>query len=162
MASGHFEVKKFIMSESTWTPPKFGSPVWLGISAKDVARAEAFYTTVFNWTIKASPRKPEQSEIDAATRLVDWNPDVKLSGGIVPRPDGDNPTAQPPPGPGGVVLYWFVEDLTKTAETIERAGGKMIGSKEPIKEGDAGLYRFFEDTEGNVGAVYQLVSNKCG
>ncbi|KAL2264598.1 hypothetical protein VTJ83DRAFT_7108 [Remersonia thermophila] len=148
------------MCDSTWTPPKLGSPVWLGISAKDVARAEAFYTEVFSWSFQASPRKPEESEVDAKTRLVDWNPDVKLGGGIVPRPDGDDPTGLPAAGPGGIVLYWLVEDLTKTAETIERAGGRMIGSKEPIKEGANGLYRFFEDTEGNVGAVYQMVSNK--
>ncbi|KAL2116042.1 hypothetical protein VTJ04DRAFT_10297 [Mycothermus thermophilus] len=150
------------MSETTWVPPKFGSPVWLGISAKDVARAEAFYTAVFNWTIKASPRKAEESERDAATRIIDWNPDVKLGGGIVPRPDGDDPSGLPAAGPGGVVLYWLVEDLNKSAEAIERAGGKMVGSKEPIKEGDAGLYRFFEDTEGNVGAIYQFLGVPCG
>lgn len=62
------------------------------------------------------------------------------------------------PGPGGVCAYWLVEDLKKIAEVIKEAGGKMRGeSEEPIKEGEFGLYRFFEDTEGNVGAVYQIV-----
>ena len=57
-------------------------------------------------------------------------------------------------------MYWLVEDLNKTVAVIETAGGKMIGSKEPIKEGEsaqAGVYRYFEDTEGNVGGVYQLI-----
>jgi predicted enzyme related to lactoylglutathione lyase len=40
---------------------------------------------------------------------------------------------------------------------IEQAGGKMVQSKGPLKEGDSGLDRYFEDTEGNVAAVYQLV-----
>jgi hypothetical protein len=30
----------------------------------------------------------------------------------------------------------------------------MLSEKE--KEGEYGLYRFFEDTEGSVGAVYQM------
>jgi predicted enzyme related to lactoylglutathione lyase len=54
-------------------------------------------------------------------------------------------------------VFWLVEDLGKTAEMIERAGGKMVGSEEPIKEGETGLYRYFEDTEGNVGGVYQFL-----
>jgi predicted enzyme related to lactoylglutathione lyase len=50
-----------------------------------------------------------------------------------------------------------VEDLGKIAEVIVKAGGKMVGSEEPVKEGESGVYRYFEDTEGNVGGVYQFL-----
>jgi predicted enzyme related to lactoylglutathione lyase len=58
-------------------------------------------------------------------------------------------------GRGGVVINWFVEDVETSAELIKKAGGKIISEKE--KEGECGLYRYFEDTEGNVGAVYMMV-----
>jgi predicted enzyme related to lactoylglutathione lyase len=60
-------------------------------------------------------------------------------------------------GPGGTCLHWLVKDLEETAGVIEQAGGKMVQSKGPLKEGDSALDRYFEDTEGNVAAVYQLV-----
>lgn len=48
-----------------------------------------------------------------------------------------------------------MEDIDKVSETIVAAGGKMVSDKVP--EGKFGLYRYFEDTEGNVGAVYQFI-----
>jgi predicted enzyme related to lactoylglutathione lyase len=118
--------------------------------------AEAFYATVFNWTFKDVPRREDQPD-HTKTRLFDFNPGgVSLSGGLQHRPE-DEGTGTPAAGPGGVCLYWLVEDLNKIAEVIGKAGGKMVGSKEAIKEGEHGLYRYFEDTEGNVGAVYQMV-----
>ncbi|KAL2126289.1 hypothetical protein VTI74DRAFT_1237 [Chaetomium olivicolor] len=143
---------------SDWKPPKFGSPVWLGISAKDLSRAEKFYATVFNWSFRdpklptPNINEPEKSK----TRLFDFNPDISLSGGIQDRPERDG-TGTPAAGPGGTCVYWLVEDLDKIAEVIEKAGGRMVGSKEPVKEGESGLYRYFEDTEGNVGGVYQFL-----
>lgn len=81
---------------------------------------------------------------------------VNLSGGIQHRPETSG-TGTPAAGPGGVCVYYLVEDLAETAKAIERAGGRMVGSTEPIKEGEFGLYRYFEDTEGNIAAVHQMV-----
>ncbi|KAK4128019.1 hypothetical protein N657DRAFT_651817 [Parathielavia appendiculata] len=142
---------------SNWKPPKFGSPVWLGISAKDVSRAEQFYATVFNWTYRDVPASDGQSD-QTKTRLFDFNPDVSLSGGLLHQPAKAIPGA-PAAGPGGTCVFWLVEDVDKIATVIEQAGGKMVGSQEPIKEGKSGLYRYFEDTEGNVGAVYQFLGS---
>lgn len=58
-------------------------------------------------------------------------------------------------GRGGVALHWFVDDVDTTAELIEKAGGKVLSEK--TKEGEFGMYRYFEDTEGTVGAVYMIV-----
>ncbi len=81
----------------------------------------------------------------------DFNPDVFLSGCIRRTPE---PTGRLAPGHGGICLYWLVEDVEKIGKVIEEAGGKVLSGVE--KESEYGLYRFFEDTEGNMGAVYQI------
>jgi predicted enzyme related to lactoylglutathione lyase len=81
----------------------------------------------------------------------DFNPSLGLTGGIQKAPD---PTGHFAPGKGGICIYWFVEDVEAIGSVIEKAGGKMLSEKE--KEGEFGLYRFFRDTEGSVGAVYQM------
>ncbi|GAB1319956.1 hypothetical protein MFIFM68171_10166 [Madurella fahalii] len=137
-----------------WKPPGFGAPVWLGISANDVSRAEKFYAAVFNWSFHDPPANQSDGP---KTRLFSFtSAGVALHGGIQHKPETSN-TGTPAAGHGGVCIYWLVEDLAETAKVIEHAGGKMIGSMEPIKEGESGFYRYFEDTEGNVGAVHQLV-----
>jgi len=75
-----------------------------------------------------------------------------LSGGILKVGDGPGVLK---PAFGGVCIFWYVEDIGKSAELIEKAGGKMVG--EAVKEGASGLYRYFEDTEGSIGGVYQTV-----
>ena len=57
-------------------------------------------------------------------------------------------------GHGGTCMHWFVEDIDKTSEAITSAGGKLLSDTQP--EGKFGLYRYFEDTEGNVGSIYQI------
>lgn len=84
--------------------------------------------------------------------MFNFGPDLNLSGGIQRVPE---PLGIMKPGRGGVCIYWFVEDVDKSGELIEQAGGKMLSG--PEKEGKTGLYRLFEDTEGTVGGVYQLV-----
>lgn len=83
--------------------------------------------------------------------MFDFNPGLNITGGIQKAPDH---TGNITPGKGGICVYWFVQDVDQAGDMIEKAGGKMLSEKE--KEGDFGLYRFFEDTEGSVGAVYQM------
>lgn len=78
---------------------------------------------------------------------------VNLTGGILRVPES---TGNLKVGAGGVYINWHVEDLEKTAVVIEQAGGKMLS--EVKEEGTSGLYRYFQDIEGNVGLVYQVVS----
>ncbi|KAK5654698.1 hypothetical protein OQA88_7022 [Cercophora sp. LCS_1] len=139
------------MSASEWKPPKMGSPVWIDIASHDKTRAHKFYSTVFNWEFK--PPTAADTEGGKAPEFIkfDFNPDVTLSGCIR---DGPDKTGNLAPGRGGICLYWLVEDVEKIGDVIDKAGGKMLSGAE--KEGEYGLYRFFEDTEGNLGAVYQL------
>ena len=85
--------------------------------------------------------------------MVDFKPDVDLSGGIQ-RVREAAPMFTPRPGRGGICVYWFVEDVGKIGGVIEQAGGKMLSG--PEKEGEHGLYRYFEDPSGNLGGVYQM------
>ncbi|CEI67248.1 hypothetical protein FVEN_g5843 [Fusarium venenatum] len=132
---------------SDWKPPAFGTPVWMGIPAKDVTRASEFYKTVFKFSFKEATDKYPKEQL----MQFDFNPSLGLTGGIQKAPDH---TGNFTPGKGGVCIYWYVEDVDSIGSVIEKAGGKMLSEKE--KEGDHGLYRFFEDTEGSVGAVYQM------
>lgn len=140
---------------SDWKPPKTGCPVWIEITATDLSRSHKFYSTVFNWTFKnpevldASPDAKDTKPV-----MVDFNPDVNISGGISRVREAAAPKFAPLPGRGGICLYWLVDDVEKIGEVIEKAGGKMLSAAE--KEGEHGLYRYFEDTEGNLGGVYQF------
>ncbi|KAH7358758.1 hypothetical protein B0T11DRAFT_107733 [Plectosphaerella cucumerina] len=134
---------------SDWKPPKFGSPIWMAIPAEDVPRASKFYKDVFDFDFK--PNTPQYPE--ATHKMFDLAPKgVSLSGGIEKVPNGSGILKT---GGGGVCIHWFVEDVEKSGEVIEKAGGVMLSEAE--KEGEHGLYRFFRDTEGNVGSVYQMV-----
>ncbi|KAH7149215.1 hypothetical protein B0J13DRAFT_550925 [Dactylonectria estremocensis] len=132
-----------------WKPPPFGTPCWMAIPAKDVGRASKFYDTVFKLPFKEQPGSYCKDKI----RMFDFNPTLNLTGGILMAPDD---TGSFNTGKGGVCLNWFVEDVDAIGEVIEKAGGKMLSER--VEEGKNGMYRYFEDTEGTVGAVYQLVS----
>ncbi|KAK0644060.1 hypothetical protein B0T16DRAFT_460143 [Cercophora newfieldiana] len=136
---------------SGWTPPKYGSPVWVDIASNDLARAQKFYSTVFNWSFKPTEAKDKDADGKPELAKFDFNPDVNLTGCVRRVPEE---TGNLVPGRGGICLYWLVEDLDKISEAIKGAGGKVLS--DTVKEGQYGLYRFFEDTEGNMGAVYQL------
>ncbi|KAH8884209.1 hypothetical protein GQ53DRAFT_811108 [Thozetella sp. PMI_491] len=130
-----------------WKPPKFGSPCWLMVAATDVKRASEFYETVFNWSFKPSTTDYPAEKI----RMFEFRPDVELSGGITKGPDEAGHLR---PGHGGFCMCWLVEDVRAIADVIEKAGGKVLSDVLP--EGKTGLYRYFEDTEGNLGSVYQI------
>ncbi|RGP73405.1 glyoxalase-like domain-containing [Fusarium longipes] len=132
---------------SDWKPPAFGTPIWMGIPAKDVTRASEFYKAVFNFSYAESTDKHPKDQL----MKFDFNPSLGLTGGIQKAPDHTGNFA---PGKGGICIYWFVENVDAIGSVIEKAGGKMLSEKE--KEGEYGLYRFFEDTEGSIGAVYQM------
>ncbi|PKS06249.1 hypothetical protein jhhlp_006995 [Lomentospora prolificans] len=130
-----------------WKPPKFGHPCWVSISATDLPRAHKFYSTVFNWYFKP----PRGDKSDGPVQSFDFSPDINLSGGIVLVPDHAGVLKT---GHGGTCMHWFVENIDKTSEVITSAGGKMLSGAQ--SEGGFGLYRYFEDTEGNIGSIYQI------
>ncbi|KAH8659951.1 Glyoxalase/Bleomycin resistance protein/Dihydroxybiphenyl dioxygenase [Xylariales sp. PMI_506] len=135
---------------STWKQPKYGAPCWMGIPATDVKRASDFYAAVFNWEFTPPSDEHPTEEVQMFT----FRPDVELSGGFLKTP---NEQGLLKPGRSGVWMSWLVEDLDTTAALVEKAGGKVL--TDAVKEGKSGLYRYFEDTEGNMGAFYQFIGN---
>ena len=112
--------------------------------------ASKFYETVFGWAYKTFPG--QTAEHRENMMLYDFRPDFDMGGCIQKAPDE---TGALKTGAGGPCLFWIVENLEKTAVIIEEAGGKMLSGS--ISEGENGIYRYFEDTEGTVGGVYQAV-----
>lgn len=116
-------------------------------------KAREFYDKVFSWTFKAHSEKLDDPDKLA---MFDFHPDVSLTGGIQKMPDATG--VLQPGGSGGVCIFWLVEDLVASAAVIEGAGGRMLSEAE--KEGDHGVVRYFRDTEGTIGGLYQMVA-KC-
>jgi predicted enzyme related to lactoylglutathione lyase len=127
----------------------------LSPTSQDVADrahpAQKFYKTVFDWTFNAPTAKEKDASGNIELAKFDFNPDIKLTGSVRRTPEE---TGVLSPGRGGICLYWLVDDVEKIGEVIEKEGGKMLSGA--VKEGEFGLYRFFEDTEGNLGAVYAI------
>jgi predicted enzyme related to lactoylglutathione lyase len=102
---------------------------------------------VFDWNFYGDNQPAEYSKDDIV--LFDHGTEGNISGGIrkVEGPiakDGQR-----------VSVYYIVEDIERSAALILSAGGKMVGIVE--KEGENGLYRHFEDTEGCIGVIFQYV-----
>ncbi|KAI9769265.1 MAG: hypothetical protein M1840_004394 [Geoglossum simile] len=132
---------------ASWTPPVYGSPCWIEISAIDVIRAKKFYAATFNWTFKPGTKTYPEDKI--AMFSV---PDPKLSdlgGGIVKVNDEDHK-----PGKGGSVIYLWVDSIEEALEKIKVNGGTVVLGKSA--EGDQGFLAKFGDTEGNVHGIYTM------
>jgi predicted enzyme related to lactoylglutathione lyase len=110
--------------------------------------ASTFYKSVFKWSVKPYANCPSTE-----LQLFDFRPSLQLSGGIQLAPDKETGTIKP--ARGGVCVHWLVEDVNEIAKVIEQSGGKVL--TDVTKEGNHGLYRYFEDTEGNLGSVYQYL-----
>lgn len=66
-----------------------------------------------------------------------------INGGVMKRNDPKQP----------VVNSINVEDLDKSVENIEKAGGKIVVPKIPIPA--VGWLAYFTDPDGNIHGVYQ-------
>lgn len=82
--------------------------------------------------------------------------DPRISGGIVKQPVESGPVRG---GRGGPCIWFLVENVDDIVKTIQEGGGKVVS--EVLKEGVNGLYRYFEDPEGNVGVAYQFIGQKA-
>ena len=112
--------------------------------------AANFYKTVFNIPFKSQP----EAYAEEKGRFFDFTQNgVNLSGGILKVPDEIGILT---PEAGGTTIFWFVEDVDKSAEVIVTAGGKMLTDK--VEQGDSAFYRYFKDTEGVVGAVHMQLN----
>ncbi|NTU94015.1 MAG: VOC family protein [Chlorobiaceae bacterium] len=109
---------------------------WFEIPVTDMARAAAFYESVFRWPIKL--------ETMADGMVMGWFPMSEsaygASGSLV-KGRGYVPTL------GGAVLYFSEQDIDGALDRVRQNGGNVITDKTDI--GVFGFYAWFEDSEGN-------------
>ena len=101
---------------------------WFEIYVQDMARARAFYESVFQVRLEAL-KLPEGGD------------------------DGLEMTGVPS-GPGGTLVYFACEDCGATASRIASAGGRVHRGKMSI--GEYGFIVLAFDTEGNMIGLHSM------
>jgi len=112
------------------------------IPADDVARARAFYQSVFGWTIKQFPMPSGGPEYWGVTTRKEGAPGI--NGGLMKRNMPGQPFAN----------YVDVKSIDEFAGKIQAAGGTLIMPRQEIGPG-MGSFAVFQDTEGNMMGLYE-------
>ena len=108
---------------------------WFEIPAKDLERAKAFYSKVFN---------KELTDMDMPGMLMSafpWQDGAPFSGGALVKSE------QYVPSTSGTLVYFYCEDVALELSRVEKSGGKIVLPKTSI--GNSGFIAHILDTEGN-------------
>jgi len=123
-----------VTRDSAWPP---GTPCWVDLGAGDVARASAFYRSLFGWDIQELP--PEAGGYSMC--MLGGRPVA----GIGPKMNADMPTFW--------TTYIASDDADATAATVTAAGGQVM--MEPFDVMDVGRMFVATDPGGAVFGVWQ-------
>jgi predicted enzyme related to lactoylglutathione lyase len=115
---------------------------WFEIYVQDMARAEAFYSTVFG----APLQKLDNPEIDMRAFEMD-QAGYGAAGALVKMPGV-------PSGGNSVVVYFHTADCAVEAEKAAKAGGQIHRGKMSI--GPHGFIALVIDTEGNLIGLHSM------
>jgi hypothetical protein len=122
-----------------------GNPVaWFEIYVQDMARAKAFYETVFQVQLQALG--------DPAGEMEMWSFQGDMNsygapGALVKR-------AGVPSGGSATLVYFHCEDCAVEEARVAGAGGQVHRSKLPI--GPYGFIALVVDTEGNMIGLHSM------
>jgi len=118
-------------------------PVHFEIHATDTERAKAFYAGVLGWQFSRY-----ENEAYWLIRTGEGQPGV--DGGLTerrgPEPEEDGPV-------NGYVMIIDVEDIGRSAEAVDAAGGMQTVPTMTIP--GVGWLGYFKDTEGNIFGLLQ-------
>jgi uncharacterized protein len=116
------------------------------IPADNTERARKFYSTVFGWTTTEMPGM-DYTMVGTGPANEQGRPKEPgyIGGGIGKR---GGPLSHP-------VVVIVVDDITATEKIIEKNGGSIIQTKQPIGDGSMGHAGYFKDSEGNVVGLFQ-------
>jgi uncharacterized protein len=116
--------------------PTMSNPVfYCEIPVKDIDRAVAFYSAVFEFAL-------ERQSIDGnEMALFPYNPGVEGATGALARGESYTPSRD------GARVYFSTSDMDATLGRAIHAGGKILYPKTDV--GDYGFVAEFEDSEGN-------------
>jgi predicted enzyme related to lactoylglutathione lyase len=113
---------------------------WFEIPVKDLARAKRFYEKVFDTAL---------DPLDMGGIKMAWFPRPPnaqgSSGGLVEAP-GRTPSKT------GTVVFFRVPNIESTLAAVQQYGGRIVMPK--ASGGDHGAVAQFEDSEGNLVALY--------
>jgi len=112
-----------------------GDIVYFELPADDPARANKFYKKLFGWEFEKIPKGDYW--------MITTGGEDALYGGLMKR---EKPNQS-------VVNYVDVESVEKCRADIEKAGGKILVPKTPIK--GWGYFAVFQDTENNVLGIWE-------
>lgn len=118
-----------------------GSLGWVELVTRDIARAEAFYTTVFGWTVATS---------EHYTR---WGVGGADFGGMMTMDD-----TFPPEVPPHWLPYFAVADVDASTAAAGRAGGTAL--TEPVSVPDGPRIAVLRDPRGAVFGVYRAADER--
>ena len=121
--------------------------VWFEIYVQDMARAQAFYESVFQCQL--APLGAPSSDTQGR-QMLSFPGDMTTmgAGGALVRMDGV------PSGGGGTLVYFACEDCTVEQGRVEAAGGKIFRPKFSI--GEYGFASLVTDTEGNMIGLHSM------
>lgn len=121
---------------------------WFEIYVQDMARARAFYETVFD--TKLEPLKTPDTMQSSGMEMWQFPGDMQNYGanGVLCRAEGV------PSGSAGIVIYFGCEDCAVLAQRVEAAGGKVHRPKTSI--GEYGFFVHVLDTEGNMIGLHSM------
>jgi len=117
------------------------------ITADDLARAKAFYSSVFGWDLQTMPIGESEyttvttTPVDEKT-MVPTEPGA-INGGMMQR------SAETP----SPVITIQVDGIDDALAKIEAEGGSVVHPRSEIP--NMGAFAYFKDTEGNVMGLWE-------
>lgn len=115
---------------------------WFELYVNDMARARAFYETVFDVTL-------EQLPVEGMEYWSFPMEDGRYgAGGALAKMDGIGP------GGGGTLVYFNCADCAVEEGRVEGAGGRVVRPKTSI--GQFGFISLVTDSEGNVIGLHSM------
>ncbi len=128
-----------VTRDSAWPS---GTPCWVDLGVDDIARAAAFYSTLFGWDIQPGP--PEAGGYSMC---------LKAGHAVA----GIGPKQGPPGTPPAWTVYLASDDVDQTAGKITGAGGQVLVA--PMDVMDVGRMAVAADPAGAVFGVWQARSH---
>ena len=123
------------------------SVVWCEIHVNDLRRAQSFYEIVLGVKLEELPSPPSVTEA-MEMLMFPGDMDGMGAGGSLIKVEGVKA------GVGGTIVYFGSEDCAVEESRIEKAGGKVLESKQSL--GEYGFMVVAFDTEGNKFGLHSL------
>lgn len=120
--------------------------VWFEIYVNDLQRAKKFYETVFKFELSELPMPEGNEDMKMLSFPMEMNGEG--AAGALVKMKGIEA------GGGSTVVYFGSENCADEESRIEKAGGKILQSKQSL--GEYGFMVLANDTEGNMFGVHSL------